>query len=58
MTGKEYSPKQEAMAERIARAMSNVPEERLPMMETIVESFLIGAGIATMNGAAEKQASA
>lgn len=55
---KEYTPKQEALAEKITRAMSKVPEDRLPMVETIVESFLIGAGIATMDGTGAKQASA
>lgn len=49
---KDYTPEQEAMAERIAKAMSKVPKERLPMLETVVESVLIGAGIAMMDGAA------
>lgn len=51
---KDYTPEQEAMAARIAKAMSKVPKDRLPLLETVVESVLIGAGIAMMDGVAER----
>lgn len=46
MTGTTYTPEQTAFAERVSRALSNIPGDRLPMLETIVETLLAGASIA------------
>lgn len=45
MNIKMYEPEQMAFAERVAKAMASVPENKRPVMETAVECLLIGAGV-------------
>lgn len=47
MNKKTYAPEQLAFAARVSKALAGVPEDKRPMLETIVESVLIGASIAS-----------
>lgn len=40
-----YTADQLAFAERVSKAMSNVPSGKRPMLETLVEILLAGASI-------------
>lgn len=47
MNSKTYAPEQVTFAARVSKALAGVPEEKRSMLETIVESVLIGASIAS-----------
>lgn len=47
MKNKTYAPEQLTFAERVAKAVAGVPEDKRPALETIVECVLIGAGVAS-----------
>ena len=51
MNNKAYKPEQLAFAERIARAMASVPNDRRPALETVVEVLITGASIAAQQPA-------
>ena len=42
-----HTPNQLVFAERVSKAMANVPPDRRPMLETLVETLLTGASLAT-----------
>lgn len=46
MNNTAYTSEQLSFAIRISKAMAGVPRDRLPALETIIESILIGASIA------------
>ena len=47
MNGTTHTPEQLGFAERVSKALSNVPEDRRSLLEYIVESMLIAASVAT-----------
>lgn len=47
MNSTTYTPEQMEFAVRVSKALARVPEDRRSMLETIVESVLAGASIAT-----------
>lgn len=55
MNSATYTPEQLAFAERVSRAMSNVPSDRQPMLEALVETLLAGASIAAQKQLAEQR---
>lgn len=56
MTNTAYTREQMEFAKRISRALANAPADKRPLLETVVESVLIGAGIAaaTSNQSVER----
>lgn len=47
MTNTAYTSTQSAFAGRVSKALAGVPDDKRPMLETVVESVLMGAAVAT-----------
>lgn len=55
MNRTEYTAEQLTFAERVSMAMSNIPSDRRPMLEALVETLLTGASMTAQEGFFQNQ---